>query len=85
MVDLNTLLGSPSDLQLLFAYAVSDSGDILAYGTLPDGDVRIAVLTPDGDCDANFGARTAVSASHPTVAAKEDRRLPLTGRGQTEP
>ncbi len=39
---------------------------------------------PQAQCGRGLG-ETAVSASHPPIAAKEDRRLRLGGRGQTEP
>jgi probable HAF family extracellular repeat protein len=65
MLDLNALVNPPSDLYLLFAYAIADSGEILAYGQLPSGDIRIAVLTPSGHCDSTCEERIAESANRP--------------------
>jgi probable HAF family extracellular repeat protein len=70
MVDLNTLLKTPSSLHLTSAYAISDSGEILAQGVLPNGDTRVAVLTPDGICDAACQARIAASQSAQTAAVQ---------------
>jgi probable HAF family extracellular repeat protein len=53
MVDLNTLVRSPSGLQLISAVDINDRGEIVAEGLLPNGDSRAALLIP---CDENhFG------------------------------
>jgi len=83
MVDLNALVEPPSNLQLLWGYAVADSGEILAYGTLPNGDIRIAVLVPDGDCDSNCEARIAASESNRATAAQsgQNSNALVSGKG----
>ena len=63
MVDLNALLTTPTDLYLIYAFAVGDNGEILAQGMLPNGDLRIAVLKPHGECDNICEQRIAGSAS----------------------
>jgi probable HAF family extracellular repeat protein len=73
VVDLNALVEPASNLQLLLAYAIADSGEILAYGTLPNGDVRLALLFPDGDCDGHCQSQVAASLN----STSAPQRLPL--------
>ena len=78
MVDLNTLVDPPSNLQLEVAYAIADSGEILVYGVLPNGDHRIAVLKPDGDCDSGCERRIAVSERDAAIAARASQAATTT-------
>ena len=50
MVDLNTLVANGSDLTVVQALVINDSGEIACNGQLPNGDTHPCVLIP---CDRN--------------------------------
>ena len=83
MVDLNALVtaGAPTDLTLLYAYAIADSGEILAQAQFVNGDTRIVVLTPTGDCDSNCEQRIIESQNRlPAVQFGRGIRSPRFGK-----
>lgn len=49
MIDLNTLVRSDSNVQLVSAPDINDRGEITALGTLPNGDSHAFLLVPCDD------------------------------------
>jgi probable HAF family extracellular repeat protein len=47
VIDLNTLVSPPSDLNLFEADFINDRGEIVALGLTPSGDVHTAILIPN--------------------------------------
>jgi probable HAF family extracellular repeat protein len=95
MVDLNSLIPPGSSLELTFAYAINDRGEIVGIGVPPGcapKDVGICghayVLIPCGegeDCE-NSAAGTATTQSNPAPAAQRPTTATpanpaLSGRG----
>jgi len=62
MVDLNALVENPpaSGLHLLYAYAISNDGEILAIGLLPTGQEAVVMLVQDGLCGAKCEAQAGL-------------------------
>jgi probable HAF family extracellular repeat protein len=48
MTDLNTLVGGNSSLYLLFAFGISDGGEIAGFGVTGTGQIHAFLATP---CD----------------------------------
>ena len=71
MVDLNTLVVNPSDLQLTEANFITDRGWIVANGLLPNGDKRVGILIPERD----WNDAASVIAATPVATATSSRRL----------
>jgi hypothetical protein len=75
MVNLNSLIFGDSSLQLTFAFAINNRGEIAGVG-VPAGckpqDVGLCghayVLIPNGDCDDECEGRIATSESNAAVA-----------------
>lgn len=78
MLDLNTLMSTPSELYLTEANFITDRGWIVARGFLPNGDVRTAILIPEDDIDSSMPNPTrdgptdaVVGSGRPTPPTRE--------------
>jgi len=49
MIDLNSLIPPDSVLELTFAFAINNRGEIVGVGSLPNGDIHAFVLIPCDD------------------------------------
>jgi probable HAF family extracellular repeat protein len=84
MVDLNTLVSSHADVQLVGnSTYISDRGEILLDGTLSNGDARAFLLIPcdenhQGQCEDNsmIEVPDTVSASQSRATTREDNASP---------
>jgi probable HAF family extracellular repeat protein len=80
MIDLNTVVSNPSDLNLVEADFITDRGWIVARGFLPKGDLHTAILIPDGD--ENDMASNAIPTAPVGTAASSQKLSTLTPRMQ---
>ena len=69
MIDLNSVVSNPTDLDLVEANFITDRGWIIARGFLPNGDLHTAILIPDRD------GKDAASGIAATPVATASRRL----------
>ena len=73
MVDLNTLVVNPSELQLTEANFITDRGSIVANGLLPDGEKRVGILIPE--CDGNQTTPEVVAAAPVHTTTSYQKRI----------
>jgi probable HAF family extracellular repeat protein len=69
MVDLNTLVCNSTDLQLIEADLINDSGWIVSYALRPNGDLRAAILIPNCDQDSSDDSNMSASATNGAVGS----------------
>jgi probable HAF family extracellular repeat protein len=78
MLDLNTLVCNSTDLQLIEADLINDSGWIVSYALRPNGDLRAAILIPNCDQGSSSEANVTGSAANAVVSSRSF--TPLTPR-----
>jgi probable HAF family extracellular repeat protein len=80
MIDLNTVVFNPSDLNLVEADFITDRGWIIARGFLPNGDLHTAILIPEGD--ENDMASNAIPIASVGTATSSQKLNALTPQMQ---
>ena len=76
IVDLNSRISHGSDMQLLVAGNINNSGEIAGFGVLPNGDQHAFLLVPCDDkhpgvegCDDSMIEASATASFEPTIHA----------------
>ena len=76
MVDLNTLVSNPTDLELVEANFITDRGWIVARGLLPNGELHTAILIPDSGNHSTLNGTASGSVASATSSSEFETLTP---------